>query len=179
VRTDLGRVAERVPARPPGRVRRPRPRPIPTTARGLLRRRRGSERADRARGLGAELPAILDGLRAGRVGGQARRRRDLARRVHPALGVARRSPLNLVRVVGRFYFASRAPPDEQKIICRGWPKGREVGLTRRGYGAYTSVHPVFASAELGVPLGSRASRSVVGRSTIVILLFQFHSHRKG
>ena len=40
-------------------------------------------------GWALDLPALLDGLRAGRGGGQARRRRDLARRVHAALGVAR------------------------------------------------------------------------------------------
>jgi endonuclease YncB( thermonuclease family) len=33
--------------------------------------------------------ALLGGLRAGGIGGQARRRRDLARRVYAALGVAR------------------------------------------------------------------------------------------
>jgi hypothetical protein len=47
----------------------------------------------RPRRVGARFPQVLVRLPAGRVGGQAHRRRHLARRVHPALGVARSTPL--------------------------------------------------------------------------------------
>ena len=114
--TDLGRVAERATCAVGKSGASARPRPVRPAARRVLRRRRGPERADRARGLGARLPAILDGLPAGGISGQACRRRHLARRVSNRRGSGERSVVDLVDYAPRMAWPDQDPPSTDVLL---------------------------------------------------------------